>query len=55
MQCTRTITLPYLLFKLFPFVKFSCPGNNSRTIEGTLVKLHKMIKVIERKSSVQEP
>ena len=55
MQCIRTILLLSLLFELFPFIKFSCPGNNSKTIEGTLLKLHKILKDIERKYSVQEP
>ena len=55
MQCIRIITLPCLLFEVFPFIKFSCPENNSKTIEGTLLKLHKIIKDIERKCNVQEP
>ena len=45
-QCKRTITLPLLLFELFPFVKLSCPGHNSKTIQGILLIFHNMIKDI---------
>ena len=30
MQYTRTLTLPCLLFELFPLISFPCPGHNSR-------------------------
>ena len=55
-QNSRTIKLPCLLFALFPFIKFSCPGHhNFETIQGILLQLHKMIKDIQRDCSVQEP
>ena len=55
MQCTRTITLPCLLFELSSFIKFSCPGHNSKTIQRILLKPHIVIKDIASKCSVCEP
>ena len=53
---TRTITLSCLLFNYyFPLLFFSCPGNNSKSFEGTLLKFQKMMKNIEGKCKVQEP
>ena len=43
-----------LTFLLISFIKFYCPGHNSKTIQGILLKLHILIKDIERKCSVQK-
>ena len=34
MHYMRTVTLHFLRFELFPFIKFSCPGHNAKNAEG---------------------
>ena len=55
MQCTGTAILFQLITELLPFVTFSCPEHNLKTIGWNLIKLHTVIDHNERKCSVQEP
>ena len=48
------LTLLIILKKKKSFIEFSCPGNNSKPIQGILLKIHNVIKDIKRKCSVQE-
>ena len=42
MQCTRIITLFGSLFELIPFVKFSSPEHNVRSLKEMFLKLYIM-------------
>ena len=56
-QSTRTVTLPYPILELCPFVKkmLFCPEHNSVTSEWILMKLYTMIEQMIGECSAQEP
>ena len=41
-----------LIFELFPDIKLYCPVHKFKSIQGILLKLHKMIKDIERQCGI---
>ena len=53
-QYARIVTLPYLIFELFPFVDFSCPEHSFSTVPGWYIIFDVQIDINMEKCSAQE-